>query len=77
MRIVIKIVLKIRIKEHRVRALVDSGAKVNYLKRKLAIEINALVIIRGITPLVSLDGKRIYSYTDHIITVTAEDTQGD
>ena len=73
MRIVIKIVLKTGIEEYRVRALVDSGAKVNYLKRRLAIEINALVIRGGITPLVLLDKKRIYSYIDYIIMVTAKD----
>jgi hypothetical protein len=73
MRIVIKIVLKTGIEERRVRALVDSGAKVNYLKRRLAIEINALVVGGGTTPLVSLDGKRIYSYIDYIITVIAKD----
>jgi hypothetical protein len=56
-----------------VRALVDSGAKVNYLKRRLIIEINALVVIKGITPLVLLDGKRIYSYIDYIIIVITKD----
>jgi hypothetical protein len=70
---VIKIVLKTGTEERRVRALVDSGAKVNYLKRRLVIEINTLIVRGGITPLVSLDGKRIYSYIDYIITVTAED----
>jgi hypothetical protein len=70
---VIKIVLKTGTEECRVRALVDSGAEVNYLKRRLAIEINALVVGGGIIPLVSLDGKRIYSYADYIITVTAKD----
>jgi hypothetical protein len=73
MRIVIKVVLKIKIKEYRIRALIDLGAKVNCLKRKLIIEINALVIIRGITPLVLLDKKRIYSYIDYIIIVITKD----
>ena len=70
MRIVIKVVLKTGIEERRVRALVDLGAKVNCLKRRLAMEINAPVVIGGITPLVSLDRKRIYSYMDYIIIVT-------
>ena len=73
MRIIIKIILKIGIKEYRVKALVDSGAKVNYLKRRLAIEINALIIKGGITSLVSLDKKRIYSYINYIIIITTKD----
>jgi hypothetical protein len=73
MRIVIKVVLKIKTEEHRIRTLVDSGTKVNYLKRKLIIEINTLVVIRGITPLVSLNGKRIYSYIDYIIIIIIKD----
>jgi hypothetical protein len=77
MRIIIKIVLKTGIEEYRVRALVDSGAKVNYLKRRLAIEINTLVIGRGTTPLVSLDRKRIYSYIDYIIIIIIKDIEGD
>jgi hypothetical protein len=52
---------------------VDSRAKVNYLKRKLAIEINALVIIKGSIPLVSLDERRIYSYVDYIIIIIIKD----
>ena len=43
-RIVIKITLKVRKEERRVKALVDSGAKANYIKRRLVIEINILVI---------------------------------
>jgi hypothetical protein len=70
---VIEIVLKTGTEERRVRALVDSGAKVNCLKRRLAMEINALVIRGGTTPLVSLNRKRIYSYMDYIIIVTTED----
>jgi hypothetical protein len=70
---VIKIVLKTGIEEHKVRALVDSGAKVNYLKRRLIIEINALVIGERITPLVLLDGKRIYSYINYIIIIITKD----
>ena len=74
---VIEIVLKTGTEERRVRALVDSGAEANCLKRRLAVEMNAPVVGGGTTPLVSPDGKRIYSYADHIVTVTAEDTQGD
>ena len=69
----IKVVLKTGTEERKVRALVDSGAKVNYLKRRLIIEINTLVIIGGTTPLVSLDKKRIYSYADYIIIIITKD----
>jgi hypothetical protein len=70
---VIKVILKTSIEEYKVKALVDSGAKVNYIKKKLIIEINALVIIRGITPLISLERKKIYSYIDYIIIIIIKD----
>jgi hypothetical protein len=70
---VIKVILKTSIEEYKVKALVDSGAKVNYIKKKLVIEINALVIIRGITPLISLERKKIYSYIDYIIIIIIKD----
>ena len=44
MRIIIKITLKVGKEERRVKALVDSGAEANYMKRRLAIEINIPVI---------------------------------
>ena len=43
-RIVINIILKVGKEERRVKALVNSGAEANYMKRRLAIEINILVI---------------------------------
>jgi hypothetical protein len=70
---VIKIILKIRIKEYRVKALINLKAKVNYLKRRLVIEINALVIKGGIIPLVLLNKKRIYSYINYIIIIITKD----
>jgi hypothetical protein len=73
MRIIIKIILKIGIKEYKVRALVNLRAKVNYLKRKLVIEINALVIRKGITLLILLNRKRIYSYINYIIIIITKD----
>jgi hypothetical protein len=71
---VINIILKVRKEEHRVKALINSGIKANYIKRKLAIEINIPVIKGEITPLVSPKGRKIYSYVDYILTVTAKDT---
>jgi hypothetical protein len=65
--------LKVRKEEHRVKALVDSGIKANYIKRRLAIEINIPVIKGETTPLISPKGRKIYSYMDYILIVTAED----
>jgi hypothetical protein len=70
---VINIILKVGKEERRVKALIDSGAEANYIKRRLAIEINIPVIKGEITPLVSLKGRKIYSYVDHILMVTAKD----
>jgi hypothetical protein len=70
---VINVILKVRKEEHRVKALVDSGVKANYIKRRLAIEINILVIKGETTPLVSLKGRKIYSYADYILIITAKD----
>jgi hypothetical protein len=40
MRIVIEITLKVEKEERRVKALVNSGAEANYMKRRLVIEMN-------------------------------------
>jgi len=47
-RIVIKVIIKIRRGECRVRVLINSGAEVNYIKRKLALDISILLILRVI-----------------------------
>jgi hypothetical protein len=73
-RIVIDVILKVGKEERRVKALVDSGAEANYMKRRLAMEMNIPAIKGETTPLVSPKGRKIYSYADHILTVTAEDT---
>jgi hypothetical protein len=72
-RIVINIILKVRKEERRVKALIDSGIKANYIKRRLAIKMNILVIKRETISLVSLKGRRIYSYIDYILIITAKD----
>ena len=69
----INIILKVRKEERRVKALIDSGVEANYIKRRLAIEINILVIKGETTPLISLKRRKIYSYADYILTVTAKD----
>jgi len=55
---------------------VDSGIEVNYIKRKLALEISIIVILR-VTPLVVLDKSQIYSYKDYVLGVTTKDTISD
>jgi hypothetical protein len=75
-RIVIEVTIKTRRGGRRVRALVDSGAKANYIKRKLALDMGIPLILR-VTPLTSPKGKRIHLYRDYILGVTAEDTLGD
>ena len=72
-RIVINVILKVGKEEHRVKALVNSRAEANYIKRRLAIEMNILVIKGETIPLVSLKGRRIYSYADYILIITAKD----
>jgi hypothetical protein len=73
MRIVINVILKVRKEEHRVKALIDSGVEANYIKRRLAIEINIPVIKGETTPLISPKGRKIYSYVDYILIVTTKD----
>jgi len=53
-RIVINIIIRIKKRGYRVRVLVDLGIKVNYIKRRLALEISIIVILE-VTPLVILD----------------------
>ena len=54
MRIVIKVIIKTKKGGYIVRVLVDSGIEVNYIKKRLALEISILIIVRVI-PLVVLD----------------------
>jgi hypothetical protein len=73
MRIVINIILKVKKEKYRVKALIDLGVKANYIKKRLAIEMNILVIKGEITPLVFLKRRKIYSYIDYIFIVTTKD----
>jgi hypothetical protein len=54
MRIVIKVTIKTKKGGYRVRVLVDLGIEVNYIKRRLALEIG-IPITLGVTPLIVLD----------------------
>jgi hypothetical protein len=75
-RIVIEITIKIRKSEKRIRILVDSGIKANYIKRRLALDIGIILILRA-TPLFLLEERRIHLYRDCILGITTENILGD
>jgi hypothetical protein len=70
-RIVIKVTIKIRKSKYRVRVLVNSDIEANYIKRKLALDISILLILRVI-PLTLLEKRRIYLYRDYILGIITE-----
>jgi hypothetical protein len=72
-RIVIKVIIKIRKDRYRVRVLVNSGIKANYIKRRLALDMGILLILKVIS-LTSLEEKRIYLYRDYILGVITKNT---
>ena len=47
------------------------------MKRRLTLEINILLLNKGVTLLVLLDRKRIYLYRDYIFKVAAKDSLRD
>jgi hypothetical protein len=74
-RIVIEVTIKMRKGKRRVRVLVNSGIKANYIKRRLALNIGIILILRA-TLLFLLEGKRIHLYRDCILGITTEDILG-
>jgi len=58
-RIVIEVTIKIRKGRRRIRILVNSGIEANYIKRRLALDIGIILILR-ITFLFLLEKRRIY-----------------
>jgi hypothetical protein len=75
-RIVIEVTIKMRKGERRVRVLVDSGTEANCIKRRLALDMGIVLILRA-TPLFLLEERRIYLYRDCIFGVTIKDILGD
>jgi hypothetical protein len=75
-RMVIEITIKTRKGGRRIRVLVNSGTEANYIKRRLALDMSIVSILRA-TPLSSPEGRRIHLYRDCVLRVTAEDTLGD
>jgi hypothetical protein len=74
-RIVIKVIIKIRKGKYKVRVLVNLGIEANYIKRKLALDINILLILKVIL-LTLLERRRIYLYRDYILKVITENILG-
>jgi hypothetical protein len=74
-RIVIKITIKTRKGKRRIRVLVNSGTEANYIKRRLALDISILLILRVI-PLTLLKEKKIYLYRDYVLGIITKNTLG-
>jgi hypothetical protein len=49
----------------------NSDIEVNYINRKLALEISIILILRVI-PLILLNKNKIYLYKDYILRITTE-----
>jgi hypothetical protein len=56
--------------------LVNSGIEANYIKRRLALDIGIILILRA-TLLSLLEERRIYLYRNCILRVITEDILGD
>jgi hypothetical protein len=52
---------------------VDLGVEVNYVKRRLTLEIDILLLDKGVILLVLLDRKRIYLYRDYVFIIATKD----
>ena len=64
-RIVIKIIIKIRKDKYRIKVLINSGIEANYIKRKLALDISILLILKVI--LLTLLEKKEFIYIKIIL----------
>ena len=74
-RIVIKVIIKIKKDKKRIKVLVNLGIKANYIKKRLALDISIILILRVIL-LILLERKRIYLYRDYILGITIENILG-
>jgi hypothetical protein len=75
-RMVIEVTIKMRKGGRRVRVLVDSGTEANYIKRRLALDMGIILILR-VTLLSLPEGRRIHLYRDCIFGIITEDILGD
>ena len=74
-RIVIKVTIKIRKNRHRIKVLVNLGIEANYIKKRLALDISILLILR-VTFLTSLEERRIHLYRDCVLGIITENMLG-
>jgi hypothetical protein len=72
MKIVIKVIIKIRKDKRRIRILINSNIKANYIKRKLVLNIGIILILKA-TFLSLLKERRIHLYKDYILGITIKD----
>ena len=73
MHIVINMFIREGTKRKAICALVNSSAKADYIQRHKALELNLTAIPREASPLVMLEGRRIFSYADYKVKLTAND----
>jgi hypothetical protein len=55
--------------------LVNSDIEANYIKKRLALDIGIILILR-VTPLFLPEERRIYLYRDYILGITIKDILG-
>jgi hypothetical protein len=67
-RIIIKVIIKIRKSKYRIKILVNSNIKANYIKRKLVLDIRILLILKVIS-FILLEETRIYLYKNYIFKI--------
>jgi hypothetical protein len=72
MKIVIKVTIKIKKNRKRIRILVNSDIETNYIKKRLALNIGIILILRAI-PLFLLEERKIYLYRNYILGITIKD----
>ena len=77
MYIVIDVFIREGTKRKAIYALVNSRAEADYIQRHKALELDLTAIPREATPLVILEGKRIFSYIDYKVKLTANNTLGE
>jgi hypothetical protein len=75
MRIVIEVTIKIRKDRKKVRILVNLDIEANYIKRRLALDIGIILILRA-TLLSLLKERRIHLYKNYIFGITIKDILG-
>jgi hypothetical protein len=74
---IISVTIRIKDKERRLRALVDSGAEANCIRRGIAVKLNLAAKEGRVTPLSTPNGVPIRSYQNHAVSIAAVDALGE